>query len=100
MFLACTLALVGTGVICVRVVAQHDLARRAARAASAAEHPCAAAQASLPTGHRLRCVLNDNGTVTVAVSSRVTVPLVGRAVTRLLPWTEVIMMREPPPVLG
>lgn len=100
MFLACTLALVGTAVVCVRVVGQHELARLAARAASVADDACAAAENSLTTGHRLRCTLHDDGTVTVAVSSRVTVPLVGRLVTHILPWTEVTMMREPPPVLG
>lgn len=100
LFLACTLALVGTAVVCVRVVAQHDLARRAARAASVADDPCAAARASLPDDHRLRCTVHDDGMVVVAVSSRVTVPVVGRAVTRVLPWTEVTMLREPPPVLG
>lgn len=100
LFLACTLALVGTAVVCVHVVAQHDVARRAARAASVADDPCAAAEASLPASHRVRCTLHDDGTVTVSVSSRITVPLVGRVVTRVLPRTEVTMMREPPPVLG
>lgn len=100
LFLACTLALVGTAVVCVRVVAQHDLARHVARAASVADDPCAAAETSLPDRHRLRCALHDDGTVTVAVSSRVAVPLVGGVVTRMLPWAEVTMMREPPPVLG
>ena len=100
LFLACTLALVATAVVCVRVVAQHDVARRAARAASVADDPCAAARASLPDGHRLRCTTADDGTVTVAVSAQLTVPVVGRVVTRVLPWSSVTMLREPPPVLG
>ena len=100
LFLACTFALVGTAVVCTRALAQHDLARRAARAASVADDPCAAARVSLPNDHRLRCTIHDDGTVSVAVSSRITVPLVGRVVTRVLPWSEVTVMREPPPVLG
>lgn len=100
LFLACTVALVATAVVCVRVVEQHDVARRAARSATVADDPCAAARTSLPDGHRLRCTNGDDGTVTVAVSTRLTVPVIGRVVTRILPWSTVTMMREPPPVLG
>jgi Flp pilus assembly protein TadG len=101
LFVACTLALVGTAVVCMRLVRAHDVARTATRAASVADDPCAAATAATPPGHRVRCVVDDAaGTVTVAVSSSVVVPFVGRIVETVLPWMESTMMREPPPALG
>ncbi|MGA0862389.1 MAG: TadE family protein [Ilumatobacteraceae bacterium] len=101
LFVACTLALVGTAVVSMRLVGVHDIARTATRAAAVADDPCTAAQAATPPGHRVRCTLDDGaGTVTVAVSSTVAVPFVGRIVETVLPWMESTMMLEPPAALG
>lgn len=101
LFIACTLALVGTAVVCMRLVAAHDVARMAARAASVGDDPCAAATTATPRGYRSRCTLDDAaGTVTVAVSSSVSVPFLGRVVETVLPWMDATLMREPPQALG
>lgn len=101
LFVACTLTLVAVAVACVRIVGMHDLARRAARAASVADDPCLAATRAVPDGTRLRCTLDDElGTVTIGVSSRIAVPFLGGTLSRVLPWADATMIREPPLTLG
>ena len=101
LFLACTLALVGTAVVCVKIIANHEIARRTARAASMADDPCATARSVVPASHQLRCTLDESAsTVTIAVSSRLAVPLLGRVVSEVMPWQEVTMMRVPVPLVG
>lgn len=101
LFLACTLALVGTAVTCLRLVSLHDTARRAARAASVADDPCAAARVTVPERTRLTCTLDDSlGTVTVSVSATIGIALLDSVVVRVLPAMTATVMREPPVSLG
>lgn len=122
LFVICTFVVIMTTLFGLRSLTLAGLARDAARAASVAEDPCAAATAVVGSRARLECRVTrwgDSPAPSVRIDLEDEVPgvrsgtgrpgswvgsavvdHVGDLVSTLLPRATAVMLLEPPPVLG
>lgn len=98
----CATVLVGITVVCLQYIQLHDVARTATRLAITADNPSQAAK-DFATSQNFSAVVTDDlatGLVTVTLSRRSRIPLIGR-ISRIIGLTATsTMMRESPPVFS
>lgn len=98
----CATVLVGITVVCLQYIQLHDVARTATRLAITADNPSQAAK-DFATSQNFSAVVTDDlatGLVTVTLSRRSRIPLIGR-ISRTIGLTATsTMMRESPPVFS
>jgi len=122
LFVMCTVVVIVTTLFGLRSLALAGLARDAARVASVADDPCAAASALVGSRARLECRVapwDDSGAQSVRIEledgipgfgqrsdgsgsrgAPVVIDRIGDLVSPLLPRATAVMLLEPPPVLG
>lgn len=98
----CATVLIGVTVVCLQYIQLHDVARTAARLAVTADNPSQAAK-DFAASKNVSAVVTDDlatGLVTVTLSRRSRIPVVGR-ISRIIGLTATsTMMRESPPVFS
>lgn len=98
----CASALVAITITCLHLIQLHELARLGARAAATASQPEAAARTVLADRDVSIKVTEDpaHGTVSVTVSGRSTIPMLGTVRRGMGLSATATMIRHSPPVLG
>ncbi len=99
---ACAAVLVGLTIACLHVITLHDTARTATRIAVTSENPAEAAQ-QFAKAHGATATVTDDpetGLVTVVLTRKSRIPLVGRISKVIGLRASATMMREAPPVLS
>lgn len=98
---ACASVLVGLTIACVQIITLHDVARTATRIAVTSDNPTETARQFAESKGATAAVTDDlsTGLVTVVLTRKSRIPLVGRISRAIGLRASATMMREAPPVL-